>query len=376
MLSITWRPRLALGPKNRIWTNNLIRQGEILGRRIDIKPTRTGHYKPLHQFFPFFNFRFRRQSATDTPTAISGLDGVDQLHSIQRDNGLWGRLVRYSQFTPQQPNAAWTCMHRGNLGPLSLPGARQLGYGVRKLWYWFLRQCDSICTLATCELSFQDDVYMQVIEPSNHLLTTRYNNSIVTPIAPGHPRVGWASVNASAQLIPTQGPEGPAFLPHWGRGCSAHRPDVNISNPKKAGLHDFVLLAGPDCDHNLAIAEVKTYWSYSDNDFMNILSPLVCTPQGVFTWHAIPTTTHALIKQIWGELLFYNASWGFATNGRKNWNDPQLHEAMAGMQFAAVDGRVREIFAGQMVHIQVDTAGSAYDQWLINNLCATQQNPY
>ncbi|OBZ65970.1 hypothetical protein A0H81_14206 [Grifola frondosa] len=256
------------------------------------------------------------------------------------------------------------------------------------------RQCDTACTVATCEQSVQDDAVLEVIEPLNHLLTTRYNNSISTPITPGHPKVGWTWVNPTGHPILGDVPLA-AFQPHWGRGCIAHRPDVNISDSSKAGLHDFVLLAGPDCNQNLAIAEVKTFWAYSDMDFLNIFSGVACTNQGFFNgWNVVGNQTITLLKQIWGELHFYCASWGFATNGRKfvifaksgrntlvfsdikDWIDPQLHQAMAGMQFAAMDGRVLEVPVGQRIHINVTPPGIQYDRHLISRLCITAQNPW
>ncbi|KAF8476532.1 hypothetical protein JB92DRAFT_1870920 [Gautieria morchelliformis] len=180
----------------------------------------------------------------------------------------------------------------------------------------------------TCEPSVQDEVHAQIIEPLNMLLETRYE-----------PNVGRAP-----QTL---------FYPQWGQSCpKAHR---TPGSKRNAGFPDFLLYMGPQPKQNSAIIEVKTWWTY---DFADIFSSVVALRgTGAFNWTR-QGESHALLRQLWGQLYFFEAIWGACTNGRKififvktdkneltlseihNLHDnPLVHKALLGMCFASIDQR-------------------------------------
>ncbi|KAF8499492.1 hypothetical protein JB92DRAFT_3124809 [Gautieria morchelliformis] len=181
----------------------------------------------------------------------------------------------------------------------------------------------------TSEPSVQDEVHAQIIEPLNMLLETRYQNT-------------------AGQTPQTH------FYPQWGRSCpKAHRTPGQKTN---AGFPDFLLYVGPRQRTHVAIIEVKTWWAYSDDVFASIFSTATARRgSGVFDWSEDEQQV-TLLKQLWGELYFFQAQWGACTNGRKivifvrtgrneltlseihNFDgDPSVHRALIGMCFAAID---------------------------------------
>ncbi|KAF8522508.1 hypothetical protein JB92DRAFT_3094222 [Gautieria morchelliformis] len=180
----------------------------------------------------------------------------------------------------------------------------------------------------TSEPSVQDEVHVQIIEPLNMLLATRYAN--------------------------TAGPPQTQFYPQWGRSCpKAHR---NPGDQTNAGFPDFLLYRSSGQRQNVAIMEVKTWWAYSDDAFTGIFSTVAAhRGSGVFDWTGTEPPPR-LLRQVWGELHFFQANWGACTNGRKIVifvrtgrneltlreihdfdGDASVHRALIGMCFAAID---------------------------------------
>ncbi|KAF8485605.1 hypothetical protein JB92DRAFT_3025772 [Gautieria morchelliformis] len=276
---------------------------------------------------------------TKTADQVENMPFADQLQRVRRCRHLWQNLVVYSlpngpgvarpAGAPAQPLTIHTGQGFGHSAPF--PGVRQQAEALDRLFPWFVAHNRRKPVAMTSEPSVQDEVHAQIIEPLNMLLETRYANTAGQP-----PQTH--------------------FYPQWGRSCpKAHR---NPGNQKNAGFPDFLLYLGPHQSKHAAIMEVKTWWAYSDNVFASIFSTTAAhRGSGVFDWSddKRPAT---LLKQLWGELHFFQAHWGACTNGRKivifartgqneltlseihNFDeDPSVHRALIGMCFAAIDER-------------------------------------
>ncbi|KAF8480704.1 hypothetical protein JB92DRAFT_3132998 [Gautieria morchelliformis] len=183
----------------------------------------------------------------------------------------------------------------------------------------------------TSEPAVQDEVHVQIIELLNLVLESRYESN----------------VGQAPQTL---------FYPQWGRSCpKAHRtPGVKTN----AGFPDFLLYMGSQPKRHTAIIEVKTWWGYPNNVFTNIFSSTVAVRgSGAFTWTQEGSTAK-LLRQLWGQLYFFETTWGACTNGRvimifvktgRNelslseihdlHDNPLVHKALIGMCFASLDQR-------------------------------------
>ncbi|OBZ72486.1 hypothetical protein A0H81_07411 [Grifola frondosa] len=144
--------------------------------------------------------------------------------------------------------------------------------------------------------------------------------------------------------------------PVWGRACNASRADANASDREKAGIPDFVLFMDPKADRNVCIGEGKAFWSFSHTDFADFVMDTAYN--GFFDWGDDRSDkAFYAVKQVWGELIYYNSSWGFITNGKElvilvktgeyelavtpvhDICDDTLYKALIGLCFASIDGR-------------------------------------
>ncbi|KAF8516603.1 hypothetical protein JB92DRAFT_2909504 [Gautieria morchelliformis] len=250
---------------------------------------------------------------------------------------LWQNLVVYSlpngpgvakpANVPGLPLTIHTGQGFGNSTPF--PSGRQQAEVLDSLFAWFVAHNRRKPVAMTSEPSVQDEVHVQIIELLNMLLATRYSNT-------------------AGQPPQTQ------FYPQWGRSCpKAHR---NPGEQTNAGFPDFLLYQSPRQWDHAAIIEVKTWWAYPDDVFTDIFSTAGAQRvSGIFNWKA-PLQPGKLLKQLWGELHFFQAKWGACTNGRKivifvrtgqneltlseihDFNgDASVHRALIGMCFAAID---------------------------------------
>ncbi|KAH9925103.1 uncharacterized protein B0H18DRAFT_387942 [Fomitopsis serialis] len=111
--------------------------------------------------------------------------------------------------------------------------------------------------------------------------------------------------------------------------------------------------------------EVKTSWSYTNKTYRLVTSGDVVNNDGTFLWDnsLLPVK---LMKQIWGEMYYFQCNWGFSTNGSKvmifvrtgktelvigklmNWEDPDLLQTMTGLAFASIDEMTRPGLGGYL----------------------------
>ncbi|KAF8503190.1 hypothetical protein JB92DRAFT_2970797 [Gautieria morchelliformis] len=274
---------------------------------------------------------------TKTAAQVENMPLAEQLWSVRRCRSLWQNLVVYS--LPNGPGVAKPAIvpglpltiHTGQGfgGSVPFPGAREQAQALDRLFPWFVAHHRRKPVAMTSEPSVQDEVHAQIIEPLNMLLETRYSNTA------------------------GQAPQTP-FYPQWGRSCpKAHR---NPGDKTNAGYPDFLLYQNPRQRQHGAIMEVKTWWAYPDDDFTSIFSTIAAQRgSGFFDWTSDKRPAK-LLKQLWGELYFFQANWGACTNGRKIVifirtgqneltlseihdfdGDASVHRALIGMCFAAID---------------------------------------
>ncbi|CAA7271259.1 unnamed protein product [Cyclocybe aegerita] len=154
-------------------------------------------------------------------------------------------------------------------------------------------------------------------------------------------------------------------FPFWGtcgtkKDQRVHPAEITVVLDKnKTGnvLADFLLRSGPSVNaRHGAVIEVKTWWSYATEFFMEIFrsSALIAQQTGVINW-GMNTISSKIIKQIWGQLVYLGCRWGAITNGDiimvytmtnsdeltistpKKLNRPDLIPAITGLSFAGVD---------------------------------------
>ncbi|KAF8482312.1 hypothetical protein JB92DRAFT_3035463 [Gautieria morchelliformis] len=278
---------------------------------------------------------------TKTAGQVENMPFGERLWYVRRCRSLWQNLVVYSLpngpgvrtpgDAPPQPLTIHTGRGIGNSAPF--PSGRQQAAVLDSLFAWFVAHNRRKPVAMTSEPSVQDEVHVQIIEPLNMLLATRYLNTAGQP--------------PQTQFILT------------------HR---NPGQQTNAGFPDFLLYQSPRQWEHAAIIEVKTWWAYPDNVFTGIFSTAGAqTGSGVFNW-AAPLQPGTLLKQLWGELHFFRANWGACTNGRKivifvrsakneltlseihNFDgDASVHRALVGMCFAAIDEAVGSRFVPDSV---------------------------
>ncbi|KAF8531478.1 hypothetical protein JB92DRAFT_3138796 [Gautieria morchelliformis] len=274
---------------------------------------------------------------TKTAAQVENMHFGDQLRYVRRCRPLWQNLVVYSLpngvgvATPGDAPAFPQTIHTGQgFGhSLDFPSGEQQAEVLDRLFPWFVAHHRRKPVAMTSEPSVQDEVHAQIIEPLNMILETRYESTVDPP-------------------SDTQ------FYPQWGRSCpKAHRTPGDQTN---AGFPDFLLYRSPGDRRHAAFMEIKTWWAYSDNVFRRIFSTTAAQRvSGFFDWTG-PEQPVKLLRQLWGELHFYQANWGACTNGRKivifvrtgqneltfseihNFDgDTTVHRALIGMCFAAID---------------------------------------
>ncbi|KAF8510493.1 hypothetical protein JB92DRAFT_3144381 [Gautieria morchelliformis] len=286
---------------------------------------------------------------TTTPTQVRrGLLGHQQLRLVRRCIPMWDNLIDYCDpngtgvpiVAPPQVAQIRPTIHTclGPMDPMGrpytqpLPDAFQQADVIDRLFGWFIGHALRKPAAMTSEPSVQDEVHAQIIEPLNMLLETRYISG--NPLGPG-------------RNIP--------FYPQWGRSC----PRAHLTTERnRAGFPDFILYRSPQRHHHACVMEVKTWWTYSDRAFTDIFSRAATQPTtGIFLWNG-DSKTAIMLRQLWGELHFFQTTWGACTNGHKivifaktsqneltisevhDFDEPLLHEALLGMCFASIDEKL------------------------------------
>lgn len=213
------------------------------------------------------------------------------------------------------------------------------------LWGHFLLTVNRPPAVIPSEPAMQDEVLVQILEVLN--LLTRYDN--------------FQHLSPPDMNIPFDGGAA-SFYPQWGRACAGVHRNRNIdpkTDYKKAGFPDFLFYRIASPEQTPAVVEVKTMWAYPDALVDDICSVEVADSiTGKFNFLG-ESKAHALIRQIWGELVFFSATWGFWVNGscvfifvrtgrnqitlsdRKPLTSPDVIHALAGMTFAAMDTGLR-----------------------------------
>ncbi|EPQ52946.1 hypothetical protein GLOTRDRAFT_95011 [Gloeophyllum trabeum ATCC 11539] len=234
-------------------------------------------------------------------------------------------------FIPNQPQFTYP-----------LPFSEQQYHAVVELWGCFISLANRRPPVIESEPGMQDEVVVQILEILDRVMQTRYQNK-VDRAPPVHQPFDHARRS---------------FYPQWGRACAAaHRdggPDADADS-KKAGYPDFLFYRTARRYDTPAVAEIKNIWSYP-NSFVDELYSARRVDR-ITGWIDFRrnSSSDKLIKQVWGQLVFFSASWGFWTNGdyififvktahnhltlsdKKHLTDSDVIRALAGMTFAAMD---------------------------------------
>ncbi|KAF8520584.1 hypothetical protein BU17DRAFT_88759 [Hysterangium stoloniferum] len=212
--------------------------------------------------------------------------------------------------------------------------AREQAMALDCLANWYINHITRMPNVMTCSKSLEDEILIQLIEPLNHHLASRYanKNTIVD--------------------VPANNTDTPRY-PLWIR-----------SPPRRAAHHggypDFLLVTHPTApagQSHKAIIHVKTWWSYPNATFRSIFhAHTAYATTGAFNWVG-NAVQHQLIKQLWGSLVSQRCQWGMCTNGKllfvfrrvgnanpdlyvsqmMTFEDHRVQSLMAGLSFAAID---------------------------------------
>ncbi|GJJ09884.1 hypothetical protein Clacol_004108 [Clathrus columnatus] len=270
-----------------------VRPPGLLPSQVDV-PNLDLSLRPLHESI----FHTTTSAFTKTATAIHALGATDQnrLEIVRACTSFWQNMVDYASpnIIPDHLNT-WTLPLQRRI-PLPLPVVQ--AQAVRALASWYL-------------LHFNDDQNTRYMTLQHH------------------------------------------GFPQWGRPCSK----LHLTKRKdNAGYPDFLLRSTDSRTNHAAIGEVKTWWTYSDRLFQGLFRDV--NPAGRFEWGATSNASKFL-RQIWGELHFFQCKLGFTTNGHqvmlfaksnsgqntlilstpREWNDPTVLQALAGLTFAGIDSR-------------------------------------
>ncbi|OBZ73794.1 hypothetical protein A0H81_06130 [Grifola frondosa] len=221
-----------------------------------------------------FKTMYRGPHSTNETVRTKTADDVQKLHTVKsgkrhltelrRAKQLWRNLINYADMDPNANHLA-TCTDRPQFSdipePLDLPQAQEQLSGVFELWRWFQRHSLDDAATVTSEDAVQDEIVKQVVEFLNSLIKTRYGNR--------------STVSDPWPKLPPM-----SYLP---------------GEPKDS--------------RNVCIAEVKPFWAYSDQDFDTVLTNGTARG-GRFGWRSKKKKDKAyvLIKQKWGEMIFYDRS--------------------------------------------------------------------
>ncbi|KIJ50424.1 hypothetical protein M422DRAFT_65765, partial [Sphaerobolus stellatus SS14] len=284
-----------------------------------------------------------KRGITNTATQIQALQQSEgKLKYVRSCPSFWGNLVKYASHeqtvtvvNPRtaQPNPVLQALNTWRLPVqcrVPLPTREQQAQGLKALAGWYLSHINraTVIPKMNSELSIQGEVLAQIIEPLNCFLKIRYPSLKVEEAELGYPQ--------------------------WGRACSeAHLTPGKRNN---AGFPDFLLIRSSQKPDHGAIREIKTWWAYHNSDFYDILAAsTVSQPGGEFV--DSQTTSAKVLRQLWGQMHFFNCHLGFCTNGKviilcakagpdtivlsppKPWDDPEVHQALIGLGYAGVDMR-------------------------------------
>lgn len=79
-------------------------------------------------------------------------------------------------------------------------------------------------------------------------------------------------------------------MPYWGRPVAASHQDT-AAGSSRAGFPDFVCYVTPEKLHHGALAEIKPYWTVTNETLQEMFSiDAVQTKNGEFDWNAIDKT--------------------------------------------------------------------------------------
>ncbi|KAF8506298.1 hypothetical protein BU17DRAFT_71336 [Hysterangium stoloniferum] len=200
--------------------------------------------------------------------------------------------------------------------------ARDQALALDRLANWYINHITRSPDVMTSAKSLQDEILIQLVEPLNHHLASRYAN---TNQIVGHPANDADTTRYPLWIRPP---------PHR----AAHH----------GGYPDFSLVAHPTApahQSHKAIIHVKTWWSYRNDLFRDIFEEETANAAtGVYHWPG-NDSHHKLIKQLWGSLVSQRCNWGMCMNGkllfvfrRVGIVNPQfVQQLMAGLSFAAID---------------------------------------
>lgn len=284
--------------------------------------------------------------ATQTATAnqIQSLRSTaDALRKVQICPSFLNNLINYADhrsqtalhFINERNNTLPDTDRTPTINTWRLPGdpkyasVEEQTKGIKAIAAWYLAYVNRkpLIPEMNSEPSVQGEVLNGIIEPMDALLKTRYPPARVN---------NTSSVNDK--------------YPRWSKSCSALH--ISPGNNNNAGYPDFILLRSAAHNDNAAVGEVKTWWAYSNDLFEEIFDDRVYA--GDLFLHDVGSSGK-LLEQLWGQLHYFNCGLGFCTNGKViifyaradqntlvvssiiGWEEPIVHQAMAGFSFAAVD---------------------------------------
>ncbi|TCD67825.1 hypothetical protein EIP91_011887 [Steccherinum ochraceum] len=332
------------------------------------------------------------QVAPALPKAINDLAQDARLHTLKRSTCLWQNFKNYTEPTTDVNTWKASLDATGPDDILSIPPAAEQAKAVVALLHWMAMQSQRDELLGTCELSVDDGVSQQLLDPLNMLLKTRYRNRVSCNLSDetlARRKFGWTTVEAAGGVADPQQvrayPQN-AFLPQWSRASSASHlfgateaapsermtaqaadeqaieAALRAKEPPKAGFPDRILMICANLFSHGPLAEYKTFWSMSDQIFEKIFyEGCAQTTTGKFHWddapgwHPMMAFAVRLIKQIWAQMYFFKTKWGFVTNGSKlmlfvktgqneltcsdlhDLTDDDVLQALLGLCFASID---------------------------------------
>ncbi|KAK7692414.1 hypothetical protein QCA50_004039 [Cerrena zonata] len=360
--------------------------------------------KPMHRAL----ISTQDDQTTQSAYRVRNLNPQKLLVNIRRCKTLWSNLKEYAcdgmdlgpnadprLFREDADQRFYSTWNANGTLPIA-PEEQQLD-AIFGLSAWFNMVADRKEAVVNCEEAVQDEVMIQILQPTNLLAQTRYPNSVGCPLdskecettrpkEPPSTKCKKKSADKTSGDIPTT-----ALMPLWSRSTYAQHVDARIKKIRKAkgglaGFPDFLWTGSLRGGDYGGIGEGKPYWGVTDEALRALFTTeYIRGPDGKIAWldNSIIGT---VVRQIWTELEWFASRWGFLTNGStiiifakphydsqelifsefQDWDQDDVHLAMAGLTFATQDTKDIE-------KNLVDLHGDNEDVSLVDILCPLSQ---
>ncbi|KAI0317020.1 hypothetical protein OF83DRAFT_193621 [Amylostereum chailletii] len=334
-----------------------------------------GHLDPLPaeitvgQCFSPLPIRTAEDSHTATASHIQrmglgnnvGIYG-HRLRWLKRSDVLWDNLASYTEpdgvfYTPPQqqgqpipqPMRVHTWQWTGG-GAAHPTGNRQAEVIAKRLVPWFIDRSQVGELSMASEPDVHSVVHNMTITGLNEILKTRYQSQALALNEQG---IGaWDPGHLPSDIF------NGVFFPKWSyptiKSHIIQEGSTNVLRGR-AGIPDFLLRWNPFPNGAVAGQELKTGWACTREELSDMYNQDFA-PDGSYldAWRG-KSVANKLLKQIWGQLRFFNITWCIVTNAKqvflaaktdldeltitpmKEYSDPVLMRAFSGLCFAAVD---------------------------------------